>query len=187
MDQIKKAAEILRQGGIIVYPTATVYCLGGNIFNQTAVQKVASLEDSFLRGPLPIMVNSFRMVENLAYVGRSELMVLQKLWPGPTTVLLFRKANLFPELVDQGKIALRFSNDLASQIIEEAGFPITALPAFNQARLPILQPDEVDLTTDLVVKGICQFAELSTIVDLSEKKIVRSGVEEERVRKVLQL
>ena len=163
MDQIKKAAEILRQGRIIVYPTATVYCLGGNIFNQTAVQKVASLKDSSLRGPLPIMVNSFRMVENLAYVGRSELMVLQKLWPGPTTILLFRKANLFPELVDQGKIALRFSNDLASQIIEE------------------------DLATDLVVKGICQFAELSTIVDLSEKKIVRSGVEEERVRKVLQL
>lgn len=166
----------------------TVYSLGANIFNQKALQKVIDLKDSSLPEPLPIIVSKFRLAENLAYIGGNDLAILRQLWPGPTTVLLPRKASLFPELVDsQDKIALQFSDDIAAQIIQETGFVITSLPAFSQAGFPIVQPEEIDFSVDLVVKGICQFAELSTIVDLTDKSIKREGAEVKKVRAILQL
>jgi len=188
INQTQEAAQVLRRGGVIIFPTTTVYSLGASIFNQKALQKVASLKDSSLLEPLPIIVNKFRLAENLAYVGENDLAILRQLWPGATTVLLPRKASLFSELVDsKGKIALRFSDNTAGEIVQEAGFAITGLPAFNHSGFPIVQPEEIDLSVDLIVKGICQFAELSTIVDLAERSIKRSGAEEEKVRKILQL
>ncbi len=188
ISQAQEAARVLRRGGVIIFPTVTVYSLGANIFNQKALQKVVDLKDSSLPEPLPIMVNKFRLAENLAYIGGNDSAILRQLWPGPTTVLLPRKASLSPELVDsQDKIALQFSDDIAAQIIRETGFMITSLPAFNQAGFPIVQPEEIDLSVDLIVKGICQFAKLSTIVDLTDKSIKREGAEVEKVKTILQL
>ena len=188
ISQTQEAAQVLRRGGIIIFPTTAVYSLGANIFNQKALQKVVDLKDSSLPEPLPIIVSKFRLAENLAYIGGNDLAILRQLWPGPTTVLLPRKASLFPELVDsQDKIALQFSDDIAAQIIQETGFMITSLPAFSQAGFPIVRPEEIDFSVDLVVKGICQFAKLSTIVDLTDKSIKREGAEVEKVRTILQL
>ncbi len=133
------------------------------------------------------MVNNFRLAKTLAYVGEGDIAILRNLWPGPTTVLLPRKADLASELVQNGKIALRFSNDIGGKIIEETDFALTALPAFDTNGLPIVQPENIDLAVDFIVRGICQYANLSTLVDLPEKKIIREGVEEEKVKRILQI
>lgn len=184
IDQTQKATQVLRSGGIILYPTLTVYSLGVNIFDQEALQKLANLKDSSLPGPIPIMVDSFRLAETLAYIG-GDMAILRRLWPGSTTVLLPHKANLFPELVDsQGRVALRFSDSLAGEIIQEAGFAMTALPAFGVGGFPLTQPEKVNYPVDFTIQGVCQFADLSTIVDLTEHKIIKSGVEEQKVKTI---
>lgn len=187
LDPIKEAAQILKRGGTIIYPTKTIYSLGASVFNQDAIQKITLLRDDSLTGPVPIMVNSFRLAETLAYIGEGDIALLQNLWPGPTTVLLPKKAALAPALVQDGKIALRFSDDIGGKIIEETGFALTALPAFDTNGLPIIQPENIDLNVDFIVRGICQYANLSTMVDLSERIIVRGGVEEEKVKQILQI
>ena len=185
LDPIREAAQVLKRGGIIVYPTKTIYALGASIFYPAAVQKVAQRKDDSLVGPIPIMVNSFRLAENLAYIGEGERMILQDLWPGPTTVLLPRRADLLADLVQEGKVALRFSDDVGGKIIEETGFPLTALPAFDTNSLPITQPEEIDIPADFVVQGLCQYGRLSTIIDLTERKVIREGVELEKVKNII--
>jgi len=186
-NQIQKATQVLRSGGVVIYPTITVYSLGANIFDKEAIKKVVKLKESSLPNPIPIMVNSFQLAETLAYIG-GDMAVLRQLWPGSTTVLLPRKANLSPELVDnQGRVALRFSDNPAREIIQETGFAITALPAFDSNGFLIVQPNKVDRSVDFIVQGICQFADLSTIIDLTERKIIGSGVEVEKVKTILQI
>jgi L-threonylcarbamoyladenylate synthase len=188
LDQIQEAAHLLRQGKIIIFPTATVYSLGASIFHSQALKELQAMKASSLPDPLPIMINKFSQATTLAYIGDNDLEILKKLWPGPTTVLLPKKASLAPELVDrERRIALRFSNNTAGEIIQEAGFVITGLPAFSYSGFPIVQPEEIDLEVSLTIKGICQFAELSTIVDLTNRTILREGADVEKVKKVLQL
>lgn len=185
LDPIQEAAQTLKEGGVIIYPTKTIYALGANVFYLPAIQKISRWKDDSLVGPIPIMVNSFHLAENLAYIGEGERRILQNLWPGPTTVLLPRKADLITDFIQDGKIALRFSDDIGGKIIEETDFALTALPAFDTNSLPITQPEEIDIPVDFIVEGLCQYGRLSTIIDLTERKIVREGVELEKVKNII--
>ena len=68
MDQIEKAAEVLKLGGIIAYPTETVYGLGANIFNETSISRLFEIKRRSLRKPISVAVSNFKMLENIACV-----------------------------------------------------------------------------------------------------------------------
>ncbi|MCD6408903.1 MAG: threonylcarbamoyl-AMP synthase [Candidatus Verstraetearchaeota archaeon] len=98
---VKEAASVVKQGELIVYPTDTVYGLGGDPFNEEAVKKVFKVKQ---RGdkPLPILCSSISDVEQIAYVPEWLRPKLDLVWPGPVTLILKKKPSL-PEIVTCGR------------------------------------------------------------------------------------
>ncbi len=189
MDQIEKAAEVLKLGGIIAYPTETVYGLGANIFNETSISRLFEIKRRSLRKPISVAVSNFKMLENIACVFEKDKEILEKLLPGPVTILLPRK-EVVSDLIAAGKdlIGIRFpENEITREIIEKAGFPITATSANFSGEEDVTEAKNVKPHVDFVVNGECKYKRPSTIVDLINRRILREGVNLEEVKQALKL
>lgn len=94
------AAEKVRRGGIIAYPTDTVYGLGCDPFQSDAVGRLVQAKQR-PKGALPILVDSMKSARNLAEFDKTSTILAGRFWPGPLTLVLPAKAKL-PELVTEG-------------------------------------------------------------------------------------
>ncbi len=177
MNQIEKAVEVLKKGGVIAYPTETVYGLGANIFDKKAVEKVYRLKGRDFKKPLSVAVADFQMLEKLVILSPREKKILKKLLPGPITVILPKK-KIVPSWVTGGKnsVGIRFPrNEITQKIIKKAGFPITSTSANLSGKKEPSNYKEIKLKVDFIVKGKCQYKKPSTVFDLKKKKIIRLG------------
>ena len=182
--EIKLAAELLRSGGIVAYPTDTVYGLGADIFHENAVFRIYQVKKRSLDLPLPVLLSSdmelglvARDISQLAYY------YIEKFWPGALTLLLY-KSKLVPDLVtaNTNKIALRIPNhSIPLTIIRELGKPIIGTSANISGQSNPLTNKEVESqlggNIDLIIHGgRCTGIE-STIIDVTGEKpfIIRSG------------
>ncbi len=185
--QIQKAVEILKADGVIAYPTETVYGLGANIFSPIAVKKVFRLKGRNFNQPLSVAIANFQTLKTLAKISPKEEKLLHRLLPGPVTVILPKK-KIVPNLVTAGQdtVGIRFpDHPLALAIINQAGFPITATSANLSGKKEITNPRHLQIKVDFVVKNGCRFCQPSTIVDLSQKRILRAGAEAAKVKEIL--
>jgi len=170
--RIADAAGTLRGGGIVAFPTETVYGLGANAFDRAAVQRVFEIKNRPHYDPLIVHVSHARQVEDLVLDFPAEARVLaRRFWPGPLTLVL-PKIHGLPDLVTAGlpTVAIRVPNHaLALALLEEVGCPVAA-PSANP--FGMLSPttaehvrdqlgDQVDLILD---GGPCAVGVESTIV-----------------------
>ena len=88
---IRKASEIIKKNGIVIYPTETVYGIGANIFSTTALEKVFAIKKRDKDKPVSVAVSDLKMMEELVYIGKKEKHFIEKFLPGPVTVLLKKK------------------------------------------------------------------------------------------------
>lgn len=130
---ILAGAEILRGGGTVAFPTETVYGLGANAIDATAVAKIFAAKQRPTWDPVIVHVCNREMVDRVAEVPKSAERLIEAFWPGPLTVLLSRRA-LVPDLVTAGRplVGVRMPrHDLALALIREAGVPVAA-PSANR-------------------------------------------------------
>ncbi len=131
---LSKAAEILRGGGIVAFPTETVYGLGANALNAEAVAKVFEVKGRPSTSPLIVHVSSIEQARRYVTDWPREAEELaRKYWPGPLTIMLPKSAKI-PDIVTAGlpTVGIRVpSHPIALQLIEEAGVPIAA-PSANR-------------------------------------------------------
>lgn len=189
MNQIEKAAKILELGGIIAYPTETVYGLGANIFNESAIRRIFEIKGRSLNKPISVAVASFEMLENIACVSLENRKIIEKLLPGPVTVILPKK-EIVSSLLSGGTdlVGIRFpESKTAREIIEKARFPITATSANFSGRKEIIEVKDITLNVDFIVRGGCKYKKPSTIVDLGERRILREGAGIEKVKDILSI
>ena len=130
-------ASLLRDGGIIVFPTDTAYGLGVDPFNEAAVERIFGIKGRPERKPILILVGSTTMAESVSEPADVFYEVIEKFWPGPLTVIT-RAASSLPVSVTAGTrtVGLRwpiapFATTLASRF----GRPITATSA-NRSGMP---------------------------------------------------
>ncbi len=175
MNQIEKAVEILKKGGLIAYPTDTIYGLGVDIFNQTAVEKVFALKGRDFNKPLSIAVANFEMIERIAEISKNQRAILKQLLPGPITVLLKKKKEVSNLITANSElVGIRFpDNQWAIKIIKMAKFPITATSANLSGQRDVFRGQDIKLKVDFVVQGKCRYQKASTVVDLVNQKIIR--------------
>ena len=182
--KIKEAAIIIKAGGLVIYPTETVYGLAADPKNRIAVRKVFSAKRRPRDNPLSVAVKDIDQADELVYLNRTAQIIMKTFMPGPLTVVLKKKAILPKELTGGSeKVGIRIPNHpVAMKLIELAG-PVTATSAnvsgkpapftADEAREQLGNKANFVLESDLIGSGAP-----STVVDLSEEgqiTILREG------------
>jgi L-threonylcarbamoyladenylate synthase len=126
------AVAALRRGDVIVFPTETLYGLGADALNSSAVGKVFQLKGRDPNQPFPVLVSDRSMLESLVWqiVPLAEKL-MARFWPGPLTLVLPARPNIPKPLVNSaGGVGVRISNQLVAQeILKMLGRPLTATSA----------------------------------------------------------
>ena len=185
---IKKASEIIRNNGIVIYPTETVYGIGANIFSNVALEKVFAIKKRDKDKPVSVAVSDIRMMENLVYIGKKERHFIEKFLPGPVTVLL-KKRDKVPGVLTSGSelVGIRFpAHETTIKLIQLAGVPITSTSANFSGEAPPRRVDEIRVSADYIIDGGECKGEPSTVVDLVNRKIIRIGANFEDVLAALE-
>jgi L-threonylcarbamoyladenylate synthase len=175
--KIKKAAELLKKGKLVAFPTETVYGLGANALDPKAVEKIFKAKKRPTDNPIIVHVSDKEMVNKLVQkIPNKALLLMDKFWPGPLT-LVMKKSNLVPDIVTSGlnTVAIRMpSHEIAFLLIKESGVPIAA-PSANLAGKPSPTiPEDVIQDLDGRVDAIIDAGESdigveSTVLDLTTK------------------
>jgi tRNA threonylcarbamoyl adenosine modification protein (Sua5/YciO/YrdC/YwlC family) len=182
-DKIQQTVEVLRQGGIIVYPTDTIYGLGCDIFNKQAITKIYQLKKREGHKPMSIICSSIADISKYAVIPDSSFAILKKCLPGPFTFILKAK-NIMPSnfLAKNKTVGIRVpDNQICLEIVKRLGNPIitTSLNLANEKVMtsPSQLPKEIKNNLDLIIDSGNLPQEPSTVVDLSneEPTILRQG------------
>jgi L-threonylcarbamoyladenylate synthase len=126
------AVEALRRGEVIVFPTETLYGLGADALNSSAVEKVFELKGRDPANPIPVLVANRSMLESLvAEVPSLAEQLIARFWPGPLTIVLPACAGIPRPLVNsRGCVGVRISSSpTATDLVEKLGRPLTATSA----------------------------------------------------------
>jgi len=194
--KIKKAAKVIRKGGLVAFPTETVYGLGADVFNVKAVKKIFEVKNRPFNDPLIVHIAHKEDIFEIAKeIEKRALILIEKFWPGPLTIVLKRSFRI-PDLVTAGldTVAIRMpSHPVALSLIKESKTAIVA-PSANLFGRPspttakhVLEDlkDKIDLIIDA---GKTPLGVESTIVDLTKRpvSILRlGGVSLEELKKVI--
>lgn len=93
-EAIEEAVQVIRRGGVVVFPTDTVYGLGADATNESAVRKIFRIKQRPKDKPVPILISDLEMAKMVAYFDKKKEEMLLSIWPGPVTVLLQKKYPL---------------------------------------------------------------------------------------------
>lgn len=182
---IVEAAEILKKGQLVAFPTETVYGIGADALDINAVDKIYKAKGRPSDNPLIVHVADKEDVERYALdISDTAKRLMDKFWPGPLT-LIFRKKNIIPDRITGGlsTVAIRMpSHVIARNIIRASGLPIAAPSANVSGKPSPTKAEHVinDLSgkVDMIVDGgFCTIGLESTVVDVSENipTILRPG------------
>lgn len=183
--KIKHAAEIIKQGGLVIFPTETVYGLGADALNPEAARKVFVAKGRPSDNPLIVHIADIKDIDNLAKkIPETAKLLMKRFWPGPLTVVLNKKHGV-PDIVTAGgkTIAIRMpDNKIALSLIRKAGVPVVAPSANLSGRPSPTRARDVieDLMgrVDLIIDGgDTKIGVESTVIDLtvSPPVILRPG------------
>ena len=118
---IKKTSQIIKEGGIVVFPTDTVYGIGCNPYNEKAVKKIYEIKSREKIKALPVLAYSIDIVKKIVVIDKFTENILQKNWPGPLTLILeLKDQELKKSLNLQNKIAVRIpDSDCTLKLLEK--------------------------------------------------------------------
>ncbi len=182
---LEQAAAIIRRGGLVAFPTETVYALGADVFNRNAVESVFRAKGRPATDPLIVHIAHAEQVDQV--VSTMPILAQQlaaAFWPGPLTLVLPRKESI-PAEVSAGKytVAVRLpAHPVICRLIEEAGVPVVGPSAnrFGHTSPTTAQHvlDDLDGHIDAVIdSGPTQIGVESTVLDVSgtEPRLLRPG------------
>lgn len=195
--QIDRAIEILKAGGIVAFPTDTVYGLGANVFNCEAVERIYAVKQRSRRLPLPVLVaDTTQLSAVVGSVPEIAQPLIERFWPGGLTLVLPRAASL-PDSVTAGgnKVAIRIPDHVVPlTIIRGLGVPIIGTSANISDKPSVVTCQEVEQQlggqVDLIIDvGRCPGGLESTVVDVTGEipQVLRQGmISEDEIKRVCQ-
>ena len=172
---IDQAVAILRQGGIVAFPTDTVYGVGADTFNPEAVEKIYIAKLRPRNKPLPVLVSSIddvrKISEELPHIFDE---LTAKFWPGALTLIVKAKDILPPEVTAGGKtIAVRMpDNRIALELIRRFGYALATTSANLSGMRETVSAEEVQASlgdrVDVIIDGGVTATKIaSTVLDIS--------------------
>lgn len=185
-EQIAKAVQILKRGGIVIFPTDTAFGIGCVVDNEKAVEKLFSIRKRPKSKATPVLIDTVKMAQEYVAPIPKEVVdrLIEPYWPGALTIVLQSRTDVVPSLARGGgnTLGVRIPNHpIARAIIRGVGKGILGPSAnFHGDPTPYtfdsLNPKLVKLV-DFVVAGECSIQRTSTVIDCTQKpwKIVREG------------
>ena len=180
---IPTAKATLRRGGIIAFPTDTIYGLAADVFTPAAIQRIYTIKGRSKEKAIPVLIGTFdQLLPLVQTIDERALRIINAFWPGPLTLVLQKNERIPTELTDYPTVGLRMPNhSFTLSLIKETGPLATTSANLSGAVNPadvegvIAQlGEQVDLILD---GGPTSGPIASTVVDLSgpEIKILRAG------------
>lgn len=179
-ENIKKAAEIIREGSLVAFPTETVYGLGADALNPHAVARIFEAKNRPCFDPIIVHIAEFSQVRRLcSSADKRAKKLMERFWPGPLTLVL-PKSQIVPDIVtaELPTVAVRMpSHPVALSLTKEAETPIAApsanpfgyLSPTTAAHVREQLGDKLDLILD---GGRCPIGVESTVIFLAEGKVL---------------
>lgn len=183
--RIDKAAGVIKRGGLVAFPTETVYGLGADAFNESACRRIFEVKRRPLDNPAIVHIANLGQLSSIAReIPETAFRVAERAWPGPLTIVV-KKASAFPSTATGGldSVAIRMpAHPVALRLIEVSGTPIAA-PSANLSGKPSPTTaqhvaDDLGGSIDMILDaGEAFFGVESTIVDLTKDKpnLLRPG------------
>lgn len=182
---LEQAAAVLREGGVIVYPTDSTYALGCQLANKEALDRIRALRRIEINHEFSLVCRDLSQISNYARVDNQAYRLIRSLTPGPYTFILKATHEAPRRLQDAKKrsVGIRVpDNKIAADLLDVVGEPILSstlqLPGDE---LPLTDPEEfrdvIDKRVDLILDGGTCGVEPTTVLDLSrgEVRLVRQG------------
>jgi L-threonylcarbamoyladenylate synthase len=177
INRIFEIGEMIKKGGVIVYPTDTVYGIGGNPFLEDVVIRIKNIKQREEKA-MPILISSLEKAKEIAYFNDLSLKIANTFWPGPLTIVLKTKVKFSPHLTGgRDSIGLRIPNhELALKIIEASGGALIGTSANISGRPPAISIEDLDekirSSVDLIIDGgKCYLGKPSTVIEVIDAKI----------------
>ena len=182
-NRIIRSAQILKQGGLIAYPTDTVYGIGTNALNVEAVQRIYQIKERPLSFPLSVAVAGKPMAQRVAYLNEQALRLIAKFWPGALTIIVKKKA-IIPPVVTGGTnfIGLRApAHSIPLLILRYSQTPMISTSANKHGEPPCLDVECIRYNfgnqVDMIIEGKQGGNIPSTVINVTTDPpiIVRKG------------
>ena len=178
-EALHSAKAVLKSGGVLIYPTDTLYGLGCDATSKKAVEKIYALKGREKGKPLSILVSDYAMLLEYCAVSSAQERILHSLLPGPYTFILPLRKPL--PVSPTMQIGIRVPEHyFMRQVSKELGMPIVSTSANISGKKEAAALKDVEKTVsskaDLLIDGgKCLYGNGSTVIDLVGMKIVRKG------------
>jgi L-threonylcarbamoyladenylate synthase len=183
-ESILNAAKIVKNGGVVAFPTETVYGIGAEIFNENAVKRIFEIKGRTFEKPLSAHISDIKMVTMVSDIIPDIFYELANIFlPGALTLIVKAKSQI-PSLVTAGTetIAIRFpSNPICKALIDTVGVPLAATSANISGNISTVNANEVKSELagkiDAIIDGgECELKQESTVINLIGKPtVIRVG------------
>jgi tRNA threonylcarbamoyl adenosine modification protein (Sua5/YciO/YrdC/YwlC family) len=180
---LKSATNVLGDGGLLIYPTDSVYGLGCDLFNKNAVEKIYRIKGNDKRKLLSFICHDLKSISEYAYVSNAAYRVMRHLLPGPYTFILNATKQVPKILLEKRKtVGIRVPDNVVCQaLLSEFGRPIISTSACLQDQEFLGDPEEISATflhlVDLFMDCGPGGLEPSTVIDFTQDEpvVVRQG------------
>ena len=183
--EIEKGVKILQKGGVIAFPTDTVYGLGADAFNSTAVERIYEIKNRPKHRQLPLLIADVERLATLAEpIPEIAWFLARRFWPGGLTLVLSKTDSLPAYLAPGPTMAVRVPNHpVCLALIQHLGNPIIGTSANVSGQPAALTAEEVGQQLggkiDFIINGgKCPGGKESTVVDVTHESpiILRQGI-----------
>ena len=147
-NKIENAKKLLRSGELVIFPTETVYGLGGNANDKNAIKRIYNIKKRPANNPIICHFKGLKEIKKDFYLSKLEELLAKKLWPGPITLILRKKTNSkISQLVSNKSsyIGCRIPKDrIALQLLKSLNFPVAAPSANFSERTSVTKYEDLD-------------------------------------------
>lgn len=180
---IRKVVEVLEKGGLIGYPTDTIYGIGCDLFQPEAIRRIHQLKKVEPKKPLSFICANLKDISLYAYVSDYAYKIMKRLLPGPYTFIL-KATKLVPKIAmtKQKTVGIRVpDNKICLALVQALGHPIISTSVYKPDETLYNDPREIEerfgKQLDLVIDGGIILPEHSSIIDLTDEvpKVIRKG------------
>ncbi|MDI6776546.1 MAG: L-threonylcarbamoyladenylate synthase [Syntrophales bacterium] len=173
---IKKAVDILRDGGIIIYPTDTVYGLGCDLFNKKGIEKICEIKKRSKKQPLSFICADLKDISRYALVSDYAYKIMRRFLPGPYTFIL-EASRLVPKIIlpKRQTTGIRVpDNRICLALVKELGQPIISTSVKSDGDIlgnPYEIKEKFWHCVDLIIDGDIMVPEQSSVISLVDDRI----------------